>query len=93
MLDEKIKDLRKDIAPKELEIGNLRSRTRSMDKRLKQYNHVNASLGYLVEDLRIRQGVIQRSIEQYRDIIRANDTYINAFKNAVYQVVQYTDDH
>ena len=54
MLDEKIKDLRKDIAPKELEIGNLRSRTRSMDKRLKQYNHVNASLGYLVEDLRIR---------------------------------------
>ena len=38
VLDEKIRDLRKDIAPKELEIANLRTRTRSMDKRLKKYN-------------------------------------------------------
>ena len=58
MLDEKIRDLRKDIAPKELEIANLRNRTRSMDKRLKKYNQVNASLGFMVEDLRVRQGMI-----------------------------------
>ena len=58
VLDEKIRDLRKDIAPKELEIANLRNRTRSMDKRLKKYNQVNASLGFMVEDLRVRQGMI-----------------------------------
>ena len=29
-----------------------------MDKRLAKYNDVNASLGYMVEDLRLRQGVI-----------------------------------
>ena len=58
MLDEKIRDLRKDIAPKELEIATLRNKTRSMDKRLRKYNDVNASLGYMVEDLRLRQGVI-----------------------------------
>ena len=58
VLDEKIRDLRKDIAPKELEIEHLRSRTKSMDKRLKKYNSVNASLGFMVEDLRVRQGTI-----------------------------------
>ena len=87
VLDEKIRDLRKDIAPKELEIANLRNRTRSMDKRLKKYNQVNASLGFMVEDLRVRQGMIQKAIMTNRDIIRNNDSFINSFKNAVYQVV------
>jgi hypothetical protein len=64
-----------------------------MDKKLKKYNSVNASLGFMVEDLRVRQGLIQKSIETNRDIIRNNDTIIRNFKNAVYQVVQYTDDH
>ena len=85
--------MRKDIAPKELEITNLKNKTQEMDKRLRRFNDVNASFGYMVEDLRLRQGVIQKSIETNRDIIRNNETYINNFKNAVYQVVQYTDDH
>ena len=52
-----------------------------------------ASLGWLVEDLRIKQSTIQKSIDRNRKLISKNDTYINNFKNAVYQVVQYTDDH
>ena len=63
VLDEKIKDLRKDIAPKEMEIASLRTATKSMDQKLKKYNSVNASLGYMVEDLRVRQGMIQKAIE------------------------------
>ena len=85
--------MRRDIAPKELEIANLRNRTRSLDKKLYKYNSVNASLGFMVEDLRVRQALIAKAIATNRDIIRNNDTYINNFKNAVYQVVQYTDDH
>ena len=64
-----------------------------MDKTLRNFNRVNASLGFMVEDLRVRQGLIQKGIETNRDIIRNNNTIINNFKNAVYQVVQYTDDH
>ena len=84
VLDEKIRDLRRDIAPKELEIANLRNRTRSLDKKLYKYNSVNASLGFMVEDLRVRQALIAKAIATNRDIIRNNDTYINNFKNAVY---------
>jgi len=54
VLDEKIRDLRKDIAPKEIEIATLRAKTRSLDTKLKQFNKVNASLGFMVEDLRVR---------------------------------------
>ena len=58
VLDEKIRDLRKDITPKEREMDLLKEGTRAMDGKLKQYNSVNASLGYLVENLRVTQGVI-----------------------------------
>jgi hypothetical protein len=64
-----------------------------MDKKLKKYNSVNASLGFMVENLRGKQASIQTSILKNRDIIRDNDTIIRNFKNAVYQCVQYTDDH
>ena len=64
-----------------------------MDKRLKKYNSVNANLGVMVEDLRVRQALIAKAIATNRDIIRNNTNWINSLKNSVYQVVQYTDDH
>ena len=93
VLDEKIRDLRKDISPKEIEIEKLKFGTIDLDTELRKYNSVNASLGFMVEDLRVRQALIAKAIATNRGIIRDNDTYINSFKNAVYQVVQYTDDH
>ena len=93
MLDEKIQDLRRDIAPKEQEIKNLRDRTKSMDKKLKEYNEVNASLGFMVEDLRVRQTLINKAISANSDILRNNDMIIEKFKNSVHEVVQFIDDH
>ena len=55
VLDYKIKELRRDIAPREMEIVTLRQRTNSMDKELRKYNDLNASLGFMVDDLRTRQ--------------------------------------
>ena len=52
VLDEKIRDLRKDIAPKEIEIGTLGTSTEALDIKLRKYNEVNAALGFMVEELR-----------------------------------------
>ena len=93
VLDYKIKELRRDIAPREMEIVTLRQRTNSMDKELRKYNDLNASLGFMVDDLRTRQETLQEVIKRHRDIIRNNDSYISGFKNAVYWVVQYIDDY
>ena len=91
VLDFKIKELRRDIAPRETEIHNLRTKTKEMDKELKKYNTINASLGFMVDDLRTRQETMQEVIKQNRNIIRNNNMQINGFKNAVHAVVPHID--
>ena len=91
VLDFKIKELRRDIAPREQEIFNLRIKTKEMDKELKKYNTINASLGFMVDDLRTRQETMQEVIKRNRDEIRNNNMYINGFKNAVHAVVPHID--
>lgn len=63
-----------------------------MDQKLKKYNEQNAYLGFMVEDLRGRQEQIQALIKKNKDIIRANEQFINGFKNAVFWTTKYTDD-
>ena len=66
MLDYKIKELKKDIAPREQEIMNLKKDTNDMDKKLREFNKTNAKLGYLVDSLRIRQKEMQKMIKKTR---------------------------
>lgn len=55
VLDYKIRELKRDIAPRGMEINRLSKETREMDKQLRHYNKINANLGYIVDDLRTRQ--------------------------------------
>lgn len=92
VLDYKIKELKRDIAPREMEITRLKKETNEMDKNLKHYNKINANLGYIVDDLRTRQEHMQELIKKNRSKIRANDIFIKGFTNAVYRTVQFIDD-
>jgi hypothetical protein len=92
VLDYKIKELKRDIAPRGMEITRLKKETNDMDKSLRNYNKINANLGYIVDDLRTRQEHMQELIKKNRSKIRSNDIFIKGFKNAVYWVVQYIDD-
>lgn len=92
VLDYKIKELKRDIAPRGQEITRLKRETNEMDKNLKHYNKINANLGYIVDDLKTRQEHMIDMIRDNRTKIRQNDIKIRQFKNAVYWVVQYIDD-
>lgn len=92
VLDYKIKELKRDIAPRGQEITRLKKETNDMDKNLKHYNRINANLGYIVDDLKTRQEHMQDMIRKNRTQIRSNQIAISQFKNAVYWVVQYIDD-
>lgn len=87
VLDSKIKDLKKDITPRELEIKKLGRETNLMDKELKEYNKINANLGFLVDDLRNRQVKMLSMSQTSRILIRQNANKIQQFKNHVYEVV------
>jgi chromosome segregation ATPase len=52
VLDFKIRDLREDITPRQIETEKLRLETNAKDQELRQYNNLNAKLGFIVEKLR-----------------------------------------
>lgn len=93
VLDYKIKELKRDIAPREMQINKLSGDTNAMDQRLKKFNKVNANLSYLVDDLRTRQEQMVELIKKSRAMIRKNDGDIKRFKTAVYKVSRHIDDY
>lgn len=63
-----------------------------MDKNLKHYCKINANLGFIVEDLRLRQEQMQKLIKLSGGKIRSNNNEITGYKNRVYWTAQYIDD-
>jgi septal ring factor EnvC (AmiA/AmiB activator) len=73
VLDYKIKDLKRAIAPREATIKQLQLDTEKMDDNLKTCNATNSALGFTVDDLRSRQESMQEIIKTHRSLIREND--------------------
>jgi len=55
VLDYKIKELKRDIGPREDEIKDLLMLTNTMQQEVQHFNKVNLNLGLIVEDLKMRQ--------------------------------------
>jgi len=72
VLDYKIRELKRDIGPREDEIARLKEQTNEMEKELKHLESVNEKLGILVENLRLRQDGMQTEINKQRDKLRIN---------------------
>ena len=92
VLDYKIKELKRDIQPREAEITKLKETTNDMDNQLRTFNIANSTLGFTVNDLRLRQEEMTTLIKSSRDKIRRNEIYIQSFKNTVYNIVQEIAD-
>ena len=92
VLDYKIKDLRKDIAPKATQIIQLGRETKEMDQKLSKYNQLNASLGFMVDDLKTKQDIMTEARLRNRFKRIKNDIEIKQMKTDVYWVVQYIDE-
>jgi hypothetical protein len=66
VLDYKIKDLKRDIGPRELEIQKLNEQTNKMRQELKHFNRVNQNLALIVDDLRMRQEGLTNEVQNLR---------------------------
>ena len=93
MLDYKIKELKREINPKEQKIKELRLRTEQLDTELQKFNGLNASLGIIVDDFKAGQDEMQQLIQKNRTRIRRNDILIKRFKDDVYDTVQHIDKY
>ena len=70
VLDDRIKELNKEITPKEVETDRLKLETNAKDQELRQFNSLNANLGFIVEDLRMKQENMQAAIRSANSQIR-----------------------
>jgi len=66
VLDYKIKELKRDIGPREQEITNLNEQTNKMRQELKHFNRVNQNLALIVDDLRMRQEGLTNEVKNLR---------------------------
>lgn len=63
MLDYKIKELKRDIGPKEEEIAKMKEQIANMRSEIVNFRRNNANLSLIVTDLRLRQKGMRREIE------------------------------
>ena len=63
MLDHKIKELKRDIGPREDEIARMKEETNKMDKKLKDFNAINNTLGTVVDELDNAQEQMKKQIK------------------------------
>jgi len=54
VLDFKIKELKRDVVPREEEIAKLKDQNSEMDEELQKLNSHNENLGVVIDDLRLR---------------------------------------
>ena len=93
VLDYKIKELRKDIEPREDEIQKMKEQTGKMDKQLKYCNNVNENQGLIVEDLKMRQEKLHKEISLQRAKIRESKNTIGNFKTDMTECVSQIQDY
>ncbi|EGR29835.1 WD repeat protein [Ichthyophthirius multifiliis] len=93
VLDHKIKELKRDIGPREDEILRMKEDTNEMDKLLKKYNSYNNYLGNAVDELYTAQELMNQQIKDQRNTISTQNTKIKRFKDDIYKAVQFIQDY
>lgn len=89
VLDYKIKELKREINPRELQIESLRDKTTQMDKKLKKFNKLNVFLGYRLKELQEGQKILQTDITNMREKLRKNAISIKERLDALDYCVQF----
>jgi len=89
VLDHKIKELKRDIGPRELEIAQMKEDTNKMDQKLKKFNAINNTLGMVVDELDSAQEAMKAQIMNQRAHLSSQVVKIRSFKNDVYKTIQF----
>lgn len=93
VLDHKIKELKRDIVPREAAIAKMKEQTNEMDQKLKKFNELNNQLGEFVNNLDSIQSTLNEEIKKKRSHISYQNVRIKQFKDDVYKAVQYIQNY
>ena len=88
VLDYKIKELKRQIEPRENEIADMRRQIKEVDAELEAYHRSNAELDLLIGSLRQQLDDMQRSVLQYRSRLQKQEATVKSFEHDLYHVAQ-----
>lgn len=92
VLDYKIKELKREIGPREMTIEKLNEQKNKMQQELKHFNRVNQNLALIVDDLRMRQEGLSNEMEKLKLQLDEQESYKKKFKDDVFETLHFIDD-
>lgn len=93
VLDYKIKELKRDIGPREVEIQKLKEQTSKMEQEIIHFRKVNNNLLLIVDDLKLNQNGLQKEVANQIDKLEEQERYMKKFKDDVYDCMQYINQY
>ncbi len=86
VLDYKIKELKRDIGPREEEIAKMMEQISNMNSEIMHFKRTNANLSLIVTDLNLRQKGMKKEIEELNKVISENDSYQNSYETDLFEI-------
>ena len=89
MLDYKIKELKKQIEPRELEIADMKQQIKEMDHELERYHKTNSNQELTISDNKLKLDGQQTEILRQRSQISQAEHTLKRYCNDLHAVIQY----
>merc|ERR1711959_555061 len=92
-LKKKIKELRKQIEPKDLEINGMKETIKEMDAELERYNKTNQAFELDNSSLQLKLDALQKELLKQRTQLADADALNRRFRTDLEETVQYIQDY
>merc|ERR1711907_829436 len=93
VLDYKIKELRKQIEPKDMEINGMKETIKEMDAELERYNKTNQAFELENSSLQLKLDALQKELLRQRTQLADADALNRRFRTDLEETVQYIQDY
>merc|ERR1711977_316143 len=93
VLDYKIKELRKQIEPKDLEINGMKETIKEMDAELERYNKTNQVFELDNQSLQLKLDALHKELMKQRSTLADSEALNRRFRTDLEETVQYIQDY
>lgn len=93
VLDYKIKEMKQEITPRELDAQKLHEQNTKMNQEVKHFARVSSNLKLIKKDLRMRLDGLLKESNDIREKILTQEGYMKQFKDDIFQCLHYIGDY
>jgi chromosome segregation ATPase len=92
VLDYKIKELKKQIEPRERDIQSMNQQITEMDEELEGYHKTTSELDLQISDLNLKLKAAEKEVEKEKDNVANAVKTIKRFKIDMHEMIKHVED-